>query len=422
MFCRFFPALLCFGLANPIPLQAKPQVLLGVEVLARQHYKALQGKRIGLLTNHTGVDSKGRRTIDLLAKAPGVTLVRIFSPEHGLAGTVGHGEDVHDAKDFSTGIPVVSLYGPNKRPTKEMLEGLEVLVFDMQDIGTRFYTYATTMAYALEEAAAQGLEFYVLDRPNPITGSIVEGEILDPSIHHFTAYFHIPVRHGLTMGELARWHNAQKNLGAKLTVIPVKGWKRTMWWQDTGLPFTAPSPNILSPQAALLYVGVGAFEATNVSVGRGTNAPFEQFGAPWMDGAALAAKMNALGLKGARLEAVSFTPTKDVYSGQLCQGVKILVTDRNAIRPVDIFVAAAVLLKGFYPENFQPRWEEVPRVTGTTLLENMLEPKKVKKSFQTTYQNDLLSSPETWTQAILTKYRADSADFSQRRQPYLLYK
>jgi len=325
------------------------------------------------------------------------------------------------AKDSATGIPAISLYGKSKRPTHQMLANLDALVFDIQDIGVRFYTYATTMAYALEEAAATGIEFYVLDRPNPLTGAIVEGEILSSEVKHFTAYFSIPVRHGLTIGELANWYNVTANIGANLHVIKMQGWNRTMWWKDSGLPFIAPSPNISSPQSALLYSGIGGFEATNISVGRGTKHPFEQFGAPWTDGKKLAEKLNGWLGVGVTVKAVRFTPKRNLYAGQRCQGVRLKVKDKNKIRPVDIFVAAVVYLKAMHPTDFRLRWEEVKRVTGTSLMQKLLEPRGMEESLKKPFLRDLSENPETWIQALLYQYHQDSAKFLKSRQPYLLY-
>ncbi|OGR86146.1 MAG: hypothetical protein A3A86_03130 [Elusimicrobia bacterium RIFCSPLOWO2_01_FULL_60_11] len=276
---KLSPLLVSFFLAAQ-PACAK--VLLGIDVLEKGGFKELKGKNVGLITNHTGMDSKGRSTIDVLHAAPGVKLVKLFSPEHGIRGRAEHGKAVEDGKDAKTGLPIFSLYGKTQRPTADMLKGLDALVFDIQDIGTRFYTYTTTLAYALEESARAGIEFVVLDRPNPLTGSIVEGVPLDPSIKHFTAYLQVPVRHGLTVGEIAKWHNGTAWIHARLTVVQMQGWSRPMSWEDTGLKFRPTSPNIRTVTAAVLYPGIGGFEATNLSVGRGTSEPFEVFGAPWI--------------------------------------------------------------------------------------------------------------------------------------------
>lgn len=392
------PAVFSFALS----LHAK--VLLGIDVLHRDNFALLQGKRIGLITNHTGVDSHGKSTIDLLwkAKGKGVNLVALFSPEHGIRGKAGHGQNISDEKDPKTGLPIFSLYGKTKRPTAEMLQGIDALVFDIQDIGTRFYTYTTTLAFALEEAAKKNIEFFVLDRPNPITGSIVEGEILSPNIKHFTAYLQIAVRHGMTVGEIANWYNKTARLNAKLTVVKMEGWNCTMWWDETGLGFRPPSPNIKNLRAAILYPGVGAFEATNVAVGRGTSHPFEKIGAPWIDGEMLAEKLNYFQLSGFEFKPTKFTPKDDLYKGQRCQGVEIVIKDRNEVRPVDLFVQAAMILREVYPKKFEMRWDEIARVTGSDEFKKMLE------------MND---SAET----IIEYFHAKAEQFKESRKPYLLY-
>lgn len=378
------------------------KVLLGIDVLKKQNFSSLQGKRVGLITNHTGMDRNGVSTIDLLFNAPGVRLGALFSPEHGIRGKAEHGLKIADSTDLKTGLPIYSLYGKTQRPTDEMLRGLDALVFDIQDIGARFYTYITTLAYALEEAAKRNIEFFVLDRPNPITGTIVEGEILEPEIKHFTAYLQIPVRHGMTVGEIATWYNRTSGLNAKLTVIKMEGWKREMWWNQTGIKFRPTSPNIRNLRAAILYPGIGALEATNVSVGRGTKMPFEIFGAPWIVGTLLAERLNFMDLPGVEFKPVQFIPQSDLYRGMLCEGVKIEIKDRNFIRPIDIFIQAFCALRDVYPGQFKPRWEEIERVTGSKKVRQLLE------------QNQ---SAET----VLFFIHANAELFRQAREPYLLY-
>ena len=381
---------------------AKEKVLLGIDVLQKDGFALLKGKKIGLITNHTGVNSKGESTIDLLYNAPGVKLVSIFAPEHGLRGIEEHGKEITDGKDAKTGLPVYSLYGKTKRPTDEMLKGLDALVFDIQDIGTRFYTYTTTLAYALEEAARHNLEFVVLDRPNPITGAVVEGEPLAPGIDHFTAYLHIPTRHGMTAGEIAGWHNATARLNAKLIVVKMQGWRRDMWWDDTGLAFHPTSPNIQTLNAALLYPAIGAFEATNVSVGRGTKMPFEIFGAPWINADELADKMDFFLLRGLEISPVVFVPADDLYKGEKCGGIKIKIADKNTARPIDLFVYAAVALRELYPDQFVLRWDEVARVTGSDTFKKLL------------LQNQS-------AEAILEIFHNKAAKFQEESGEYLLY-
>lgn len=379
------------------------KVLLGIDVLEKNGFQSLRGKRVGLITNHTGMDSRGRSTLDILHAAPGVKLVKLFSPEHGIRGDAEHGQIISDGKDAKTGLPVLSLYGKTNRPTADMLQGLDALVFDIQDIGTRFYTYTTTLACALEEAAKAGIEFIVLDRPNPITGTIVEGEPLDPSIKHFTAYLQVPVRHGMTAGEIANWHNKTAGLNAKLKVVKMEGWRRGMEWEDTGLKFRPTSPNIRTVTAAILYPGIGGFEATNVSVGRGTSEPFEILGAPWIEGKELIERLKFMSIPGFEFRSITFKPKADLYKGEKCRGVKVILKDRNVARPVDLFVHVFRVLTDLYPDDFKPRWDEVARVTGGAQFKDMIERGQ---------------SAETVTVQI----RDAARKFEEARGPYLLYK
>lgn len=325
----------------------------GVDVLRAERFARLRGRRVGLVTNQTGRARDGRSTIDLLHRAPEVELRALFSPEHGIRG---EGDDaVQDSRDQATGLPIHSLYGRTRRPTAAMLDGLDTLVVDLQDAGARFYTYATTMAYVMEEAARHGLSVVVLDRPNPITGVEVEGPLLDddPSVRGFTGYFPMPIRHGLTIGELARLFNGERRIGADLEVVAVDGWSRADWFDETGLTWINPSPNLRSLNQATLYPGIGAIEGTNLSVGRGTDTPFEQLGAPWVDGVALAAALNARVISGLRVYPVRFTPASSRYAAQVCHGVFLLVTDRARFRPVHAGVEIAAALARLYPDEFE---------------------------------------------------------------------
>ncbi|MBK8424178.1 MAG: DUF1343 domain-containing protein [Elusimicrobia bacterium] len=358
---RRIAALTVFLLAGVL----RAEVKTGLDVLKEQNFGPLLGKRVGVLVNHTAQDRDGRPLVDLLMEAPGVTLVAVFTPEHGLTGKMEHGAPVPDSVYPGTEIPVHSLYGETKRPTAEQMKDIDVLVCDLPDIGTRFYTYATSMGYALEETARGGKEFVLLDRPNPLGGMAMEGVVLSSEVRHFTAYFSVPTRHGLTLGELARWHNEKAALNARLLVVPMDGWRRSMLWPQTEMPFLAPSPNIPTPRAALLYSGIGAFESTNVSVGRGTHTPFEVFGAPWMRNITVARTLSRQRLPGLRFKPVTFRPTSDRYKGQVCYGVQIVVTDTRRARPVDLFVHAACALRDSSPKDFKPRWDEMPRVVGT---------------------------------------------------------
>ena len=323
----------------------------GIEVLAADGFAPLAGKRIGVITNHTGIDASGRSTLQLLLRAPGVKVRAIFSPEHGLSGQLD--EKVASGKDPATGLPVYSLYGKVTRPTAEMLRGLDALVYDIQDVGARFYTYITTMAYAMEAAAGAGLDFYVLDRPDPITASMVQGPVLDPDLKSYIGYFPLPVRYGMTVGELAQLFNKEKAIGAKLHVVPMEGYRREAWFDQTGLRWVNPSPNLRSLTQAILYPGVGMIESANVSVGRGTATPFEIIGAPWISGERLARYLSGRRLPGVVFEPVTFTPAASPYAHQRCEGVRLKVVDRAALDVAALGVELAAALYRLYPGKFQ---------------------------------------------------------------------
>jgi uncharacterized protein YbbC (DUF1343 family)/CubicO group peptidase (beta-lactamase class C family) len=334
------------------PVRIEQPVQVGIDVLRAQSFAPLKGLRIGLLTNHTGRARDGSATIDVLASAPDLKLTALFSPEHGIRGILDSA--VPSSRDDRTGLPINSLYGATTRPTSEMLDGLDAIVIDLQDIGARFYTYITTLGYVMEEAAARKIKVIVLDRPNPIGGVLIEGPPLDPSAVGFTGYFpSMPVRHGMTMGELARLYNGEKKIGADLTVIAMKNWSRDEWYDETALEWVNPSPNMRNLYEAALYPGIGAVEGTNVSVGRGTDTPFEQVGAPWIDGARLSDALNARRLPGVRFYPVRFTPTSSKFANQECQGVFIVVTDRSALRPVRVGVEVASALYRLFPGKFE---------------------------------------------------------------------
>jgi uncharacterized protein YbbC (DUF1343 family)/CubicO group peptidase (beta-lactamase class C family) len=329
------------------------KVETGIDVLEAENFAPLEGRRVGLITNHTGLDAAGRRTLDLLHRAPGVKLVAVFSPEHGLFGAAEEGAPVGSTNEPATGLPVYSLYGKVERPTDQMLEGLDALVFDIQDIGVRFYTYITTLGYALEAAARKGLDFYVLDRPNPINGSEVEGPILDSDLRSFVGYFSLPVRHGMTVGELAEMFNQENHLGARLHVVKMRDWQRTDWYDETGLLWVNPSPNLRSLTEATLYPGVAMIEGANVSVGRGTDTPFELLGAPWMDAKKLAAYLNTREIQGVRFLPVDFKPHSNRFEGKMCHGVRIVLLDRQALDPPELGVELAAALWKLFPNDFQ---------------------------------------------------------------------
>jgi uncharacterized protein YbbC (DUF1343 family)/CubicO group peptidase (beta-lactamase class C family) len=312
-------------------------------------------KRIGLVTNQTGVDALGIRTIDVLANAPGISLAAIFSPEHGVTGTLDT-TDINNSKDATTGVPVFSVYGGTdaaRRPPADVMKNLDAVVFDIQDAGARFYTYETTLGYFLEAAAKAGIELIVLDRPDPVTGSFVQGPVSDAGRESFTNYWTVPVRHGMTMGELAKMFNAERGINAKLTVVPMEGWQRGDWFDSTGLGWVNPSPNLRSVTEAELYPGVALIEGTNVSVGRGTDTPFELVGAPWVKSKEFAAYLNARGIAGVRFVPVTFTPTASVYNGQTCSGVNIILTDRNGFDAPELGIELASALRKLYAVDFK---------------------------------------------------------------------
>ena len=348
-------ATLAAAAVHDIPVEsaapaARVRVDAGIDVLRQEGFAPLRGARVALVTNQTGRARDGVSTIDLLDRAPEVELVALLSPEHGIRGTSD--ASVPDTRDATTGLPVYSLYGDTRRPTARMLAGVDTVVIDLQGAGARFYTYMTTMAYVMEAAAMRGQRVVVLDRPNPITGRGVEGPLLDDTARGFTGYYPMPVRHGLTMGELARLFNTELDLGVALDVIPLQGWRRGFWFDETGLTWVNPSPNLRSVTQATLYPGIGAIEGTNLSVGRGTDTPFEQLGAPWIDGPALAARLNARRLSGVRFYPVSFTPVSSRYAGSLCHGISLVVTDRRVLRPVRLGLEIAGAVYALHPEAF----------------------------------------------------------------------
>ena len=326
------------------------RVLTGLDVLAAEKFAPLRGKHIGLITNHTGQDSEGRSNVELLNRAGGVQIVALFSPEHGLAGR--NDVKISSSKDPTTGLPIYSLYGDSMRPTDDMLKGIDALVFDVQDAGVRFYTYTTTMAYCMEEAAKHHIGFYVLDRPNPLGGEIVEGPMLDPDKTSFTAYYPLPVRYGLTIGELAQFFNAENNIHCDLHVIAMKNWHRNYFFESTGLKWVPPSPNLRTLKGSILYPGLEILQNSGVSVGRGTETPFEEFGAPWIDGEAVANALNDRHLAGVHFAVQPFIPVSGLYSGQRLRGVAVRITDRFTVRSVRVGLEIAALLEKLYPKDF----------------------------------------------------------------------
>jgi len=335
------------------------KVRTGIDVLEEHNFAELReaGRtqtRVAVVTNQTGIDAQGARVIDVLAAAQGIKLTAIFSPEHGVTGSLDT-TAIGDSKDAATGVPVYSVYGDSsakRHPSQEVLKSADVIVFDIQDIGARFYTYETTLGYFLEAAAQSGKKIVVLDRPNPINGSYVQGPISDKGRESFTNYGQVPVRHGMTMGELARYYNGERAIHARLTVIAMEGWQRGDWLDSTGVRWVNPSPNMRSLAEAVLYPGVGMVEAMNLSVGRGTDTPFEVVGAPWIHAVELAAYLNGRGISGVRFVAVEFTPTADAYAQKKCGGVNIIVTDRNALDSPELGIEIASALHTLYPDQF----------------------------------------------------------------------
>ena len=379
--------------------QAKPanEVRNGIDVLVKQNFAPLKGLRLGLITNQTGKDRRQNPTIDLLRKAVGTNLVVLFSPEHGIRGD--RDERITDSRDPVAGLPIYSLYGKSVRPQPDQLKNLDALVFDIQDIGCRFYTYITTMGYALEAASQAGIKFFVLDRVNPITGVTVAGPVLTGKTS-FTAYHPIPVRFGMTLGELAGMFNAEKGLHANLTVIPIEGWSRAKWFDQTGLPWVNPSPNMRSLTEAALYPGVGLLETTALSVGRGTDTPFEVVGAPYIDEVRFATELNRAGLVGVRFVPVRFTPAASVFKGQPCGGVNIVLSDRDRCPAVDIGMVMAKTLFRLYPREFN-----LDKFNALLGHQATIDAIRAGRSLAEIHQ--------TW--------EADLEKFQQRRARFLLY-
>lgn len=381
------------------PCAAIAQVLAGIDVLQRDDFALLAGRKVGLITNQTGTDLRGQSTVRLLHDAPNVNLVALFSPEHGLAGKLDQAM-IDDQRDEATGLKIFSLYGQTRVPTREMMRGIDTLVFDIQDIGTRFYTYVSTMGGAMKAAAEQGIGFVVLDRPNPIDGRTVQGPVLDRGSESFVGYHPISVRHGMTIGELAKMFRAEMNLDLDLIIVGVEGWQRSQMFDATGRLWINPSPNMRSLTQAILYPGVGLLETTNLSVGRGTDTPFEVIGAPWVDALSLAGQLNSAGLVGVRFVPIRFTPAASKHSQQECGGVNIIITDREVFDPLRTGLMVAVTLQQLYPKQ----WD-------TTSLNRLLASEKIYHGILSGLSVDQLQ----------TSYRGQLEAFKQRRARFLLY-
>ncbi|MFZ3214507.1 MAG: DUF1343 domain-containing protein [Candidatus Acidiferrales bacterium] len=378
--------------------QTAPHTRTGIDVLEEQDFSPLRGKRIGLITNQTGVDSQGRRTIDVLAHTHGVNLIALFSPEHGIAGKFD--AKVGNALDAATGLRIYSLYGDTRRPTDDMMQGLDALVFDIQGAGVRFYTFITTMGYCMEAASKHHIPFFVLDRPDPLGGERIEGPMLDRSRISFTGYFRMPVVYAMTLGELAHMFNAENRTGADLRVIAMENWHRGQTYDQTGLAWIPPSPNLRTLNEAFLYPGVEILQPTGVSVGRGTDMPFEQLGAPWIHSDDLLQSLNPRQIPGVRFSAASFTPASGLYSGATCAGIRVEITDRNAFDSIRVGLEIADALHRLYPERF-----------AITRLADLLG-SEASVDALVAYQSPV---------SIMASWADDLAQFRAQRAKYLIY-
>lgn len=381
---------------------------LGVDTLLEDHMHLIEGKRVGLITNPTGVDQELNSVVDRLFEDPNVELTALYGPEHGVRGDAQAGDYVEYYIDEQTGLPVYSLYGETRKPTPEMLENVDVLIFDIQDVGARFYTYIYTMAYAMEAAAENGKEFIVLDRPNPLGGNKVEGPVLVPEYASFVGNYPIPLRHGMTVGELASLFNEEFDINADLAVIEMEGWKRGMHYEDTDLEFVLPSPNMPTEDTAFVYPGAALIEGTNVSEGRGTTKPFEFIGAPFVNSTEFAASLNDLELPGVTFRAASFTPMFSKHSGNLSHGIQIHITDKESYDPILTGLHVVQLLHDTYPDDFEFRAENS---NGVSFFDNLIGNGWVREGIE-----DGISVEE-----LANQWEEDLYDFKDIRREYLLY-
>src|SRR5256714_12766221 len=379
-----------------------PAVRPGIEIFIEHPSALVRGKRVGLITNQSGIDRQRRSTIDLLRGVPNLTLVALYSPEHGIRGVAE--TRVVSTVDEKTGLPIHSLYGDTDKPTPQMLEGIDVLVYDIQDLGGRQYTYEATLALAMQAAAEKAIPTVVLDRPNPITGTILEGNVLEPAYQSFVGIYPVLSRHGMTLGELAKMYNVEQRIGADLTVVPVEGWRRNMWWDETGLPWVNPSANIRRLAAAIHYPGTVLFEATTASEGRGTDLAFEQIGAPWLRNTEVVEAMNAMNLPGIRFEAVEF-PTAETarkYPGQVLKGVRFALTDRASYRPLATSLLMIDLIRRLHPDQFQWAGTTIERHGGSARLRQAIQAGTLAE--------------------LLREWERDQTTFRAKRAPYLIYR
>ncbi|MEJ6528848.1 MULTISPECIES: DUF1343 domain-containing protein [unclassified Exiguobacterium] len=381
----------------------KPKVELGVDRLM-ENPDILKGKRVGLITNPTGINAERTSIVDLFDQSDDFELTALYGPEHGVRGDAQAGSTVSSYIDEVTGLPVYSLYGATKKPTPDMLEDVDVLVFDIQDVGTRYYTYIYTMAYAMEAAAENGIPFVVLDRPNPQGGLRVDGPVLDPDYASFIGLYPIPLKHGMTVGELAQLFNSEYHIQADLEVVKMKGWKRSMMYEDTGLPFVMPSPNMPTTDTVNVYPATGLFEGTNLSEGRGTTKPFQLIGAPYIQAHEYAKELNDLDLPGVAFRAASFTPTFSKHAGKLTHGVEVYVTDPTRFESTKTGIAMIQTAHDLYPDDFAFLANDfITKLTGNAYVKDMI----------------LEGAP---LDEILTKIEDERDAFLPIRKDYLMYK
>jgi uncharacterized protein YbbC (DUF1343 family) len=378
----------------------------GLEVLLAEGLSKLTGKRAGLITNHSAIDRRLRNAVDLLHESDVVELVALFGPEHGVRGDAQAGVHVGASVDERTGLPVYSLYGETQRPTAEMLTGLDALIFDIQDVGVRYATYISTMVYAMEAASAAGLAFIVLDRPNPINGEQVEGNLLDPDFASFVGAHPIPIRHGMTAGELALLIAAENGM-AEPGVVEMRGWRREQWFDETDLPWVQPSPNLPTLETVTLYPGTCLIEGTNLSEGRGTTRPFEYIGAPWIDPFRLAGEMEIRRLSGCGFRPAYFTPTFSKHAGQVCGGVQVHITDRDALRAVDVGLHLLEVMLAHYPGELA--WRETGE--GTFFIDRLLGSDQPRKQL----------AEGLGAATVMEEWEAAREAFAERRKAFLLY-
>ncbi|GGB47349.1 exo-beta-N-acetylmuramidase NamZ family protein [Fictibacillus barbaricus] len=380
----------------------------GLERLLENDMSVLEGKKVGLITNPTGIDRNLNSIVDVLYNHPNIELKALYGPEHGVRGSAQAGQYVEFYTDPATGLPVYSLYGATKKPTPEMLEGIDVLVFDIQDVGTRFYTYIYTMAYAMEAAKENNIPFVVLDRPNPLGGEQVEGPVLDPTYSSFIGLYPIPLKHGMTVGEMAHLFNEEFGIGADLKVVEMKGWKRSWAYEDSGLEWVLPSPNMPTKDTALVYPGSALIEGTNVSEGRGTTKPFELIGAPFINGDQLAKKLNEEALPGVKFRSASFIPASSKHVGKLSHGIEIHVTDDKLFQPVLTGITLVKAIHDLYPNDFQFRAEDSRGISFFDLL--------VGNGWIREYIESGRSVDD-----IVSRYNEELNTFKDLREEYLLY-